>query len=508
MYSGIKEQPFLNAARLAAFAFAGPVLAHASTCPDPAVIAKSATAGPSHLYVNGATGVDYPAGGGTCGASVSTACKNPWRALGLAGPGTTIHLLPTTTYTAPIYISSLMGAPGLPVTILGEGAPPNRTKLHTSTGNAIMIDGMPKNPVDNRPIAPSCAAYITIKNLDIRAAGHSSTSPYQGIYVKNGHHIQIEDNVIHDSAGAGVSTHWSDWLNIERNVVYNNALDTTGGIFTSGISIFQSKDIDTQTGSKINIVGNVVYANKNSCNGSCQTLDGNGIIIDDARQTQNVGGFPASDIPPPYAGLTNIYNNVVYGNGGRGIHLYRSNNISVFSNTVRRNQTDSKTSAVYQGDIMAVESGGFKIWSNISVSDEGARAPSTPPRTADRKHYPVSIINHTYSTAAISAVDHNVVWDSASPPQLSIYLDTSFPGLFLIGTHNQSKDPKFKAAGNNPPDFRVLAGSPALGFPVGGSNGLQSYMYASLDILLATRPSMTGGTSPTVTAGAYQAPTN
>src|SRR5581483_1870720 len=98
----------------------------------------------------------------------------------------------------------------------------------------------------------------------------------------------------------------------------NNSWPSNQG--PSGIDIYELKNYDTAGGYHNYIQGNVVYnnASKVPLAGKTYTTDGNGIIIDDSRHTQN------TSLGAPYTGHTLIENNVSFSNGGRGIHVYLS----------------------------------------------------------------------------------------------------------------------------------------------------------------------------------------
>src|SRR5262249_59863401 len=74
------------------------------------------------------------------------------------------------------------------------------------------------------------------------------------------------------------------------------------------------------------IAQNIAHDNSNPPGGT----DGNGIIFDDGRHTQ-------SD-KLPYTPATLIENNLVYFNGGGGIHVFRSTNVTVRNNTAYWNR--------------------------------------------------------------------------------------------------------------------------------------------------------------------------
>ena len=86
---------------------------------------------------------------------------------------------------------------------------------------------------------------------------------------------------------------------------------------------------------------NLSYDNQNSVdeknsNSGGHTTDGNGIIIDDGDHTQ------AETNVPPYEGLTLVIDNVVFNNGGRGIHVFHTANVVVANNVAYQDVKDPK----------------------------------------------------------------------------------------------------------------------------------------------------------------------
>ncbi|MDC6684683.1 hypothetical protein N4Q63_26800, partial [Leclercia adecarboxylata] len=127
-------------------------------------------------------------------------------------------------------------------------------------------------------------------------------------------------------------------------------------------------DIDTSTAVKTSIIGNIVYQNTNTptvgCGGNSLGLDsdGNGIIVDRNDGITN---------KLPYHGRTLIANNVVYGNGGRGIHIYQSDHVTVTSNSTYYNNQDPNEGNYLPGEVEANASGDIAIYDNIFYSDGG-----------------------------------------------------------------------------------------------------------------------------------------
>jgi parallel beta-helix repeat protein len=169
------------------------------------------------------------------------------------------------------------------------------------------------------------------------------------------HHIVVRNNVVHDVPGAGIAGGLTDYITFEGNRIWNTSSYSPYG--TSGISLLVPYDLDTNTSSYRNsIVGNVVSEAINlfpcNCFGFKQPTDGNGIILD----TFNKNG---------YTGRTLVANNIVFNNGGRGIHALNSSYIDVFGNTMVRNGTQAITG---EGEISTQKSKYMRIHNNIMLA--------------------------------------------------------------------------------------------------------------------------------------------
>ncbi|MEO1448383.1 MAG: right-handed parallel beta-helix repeat-containing protein, partial [Bacteroidota bacterium] len=144
-----------------------------------------------------------------------------------------------------------------------------------------------------------------------------------GRFAGPNHHITIRNCRIHDCAGVGISAIHTDYVLVENCEVYNNAWYSIYG--TSGISLYQPWNFDSSNSIRNIIRNNLVYGNRMFVpwiDAPCAITDGNGIIVDDGRNTQNgsTNGI--------YLGYTLIENNIVYENGGRGIHVFESDRVT------------------------------------------------------------------------------------------------------------------------------------------------------------------------------------
>ena len=187
-------------------------------------------------------------------------------------------------------------------------------------------------------------------------------------------HLIIRNCSIHDFPGSGIAGIKIDYLTIENNKAYNNGWYMMYG--GSGISVYHLwNGDDNATAYKNFIRNNLCYNNRTNVKwiGSDDYSDGNGIIIDDNKNSQ--AGAPPGGA---YKGRTLVENNISFNNGGSGIHAYMSSNIDMVNNTAYNNGTKVGYPEIFAGDcnnvnlmnnIMYARTGG-KIndnWNNINV---------------------------------------------------------------------------------------------------------------------------------------------
>lgn len=192
------------------------------------------------------------------------------------------------------------------------------------------------------------AGYILIEGLTVRGnlfevsyaeawnqrfnLGNPLTAG-NGIVVKPGdrdsqipHHIVIRDNTVYEVPGAGIMTGHSDYVLIERNTVHHTSWWSPYG--QSGISVWESKNFDWNTGYKIFLLDNTVHEvdNKVPFVFVGRITDGHAMIVD---QNQNTARFPSRS---PYVGRTLVAGNITYAIGGRGFNAFQSKNVDLLGN--------------------------------------------------------------------------------------------------------------------------------------------------------------------------------
>jgi len=189
-----------------------------------------------------------------------------------------------------------------------------------------------------------------------------------------GHHFQALNNLAHDFGGNGLGAMFKDWYTIVGNTVFNNA--AFSAYQTSGISVYEpgatsytATTADTSATYHIIIANNTVY-NNGEWHVACSTpnchTDGNGIILDDFQLTQGANPYVAANTAYPFASL--VQNNTVYGNGGRGIHLFQSNNVTVNANTVHGDNLDIVNAATRGRAELCNCNGTNNVWTNNKVA--------------------------------------------------------------------------------------------------------------------------------------------
>jgi hypothetical protein len=179
------------------------------------------------------------------------------------------------------------------------------------------------------------------------------------------HHMVIRNCKIHDFPGGGIGGIKSDYVTVENNLIYNVNWYTMYA--SSAISLWHTYNSDMETGYKNFVRGNTCYNSKTLVKWiSCKCLsDGNGIIIDDNRMTQD------GSIGLPYVGRTLVENNLCFNNGGSGIHAFSSNHVDIINNTAYHNGT-----VVGYADIFQSDADDGKVINNIMYSRDGGKVNS------------------------------------------------------------------------------------------------------------------------------------
>jgi hypothetical protein len=300
----------------------------------------------------------------------------------------------------------------------------------TNNWSAISVDGEDYIIIDgftvignnaNVTLAQALAAQNDLGNPATSGNGISIAQQY-GNPTQRCHHVIVRNCVVRDCGGGGIYTYQADHVSVLNNRVLNCGWYSPYG--NSGISFYQNWNSDGGTGIKMRIEGNISAGNFNYIPfyavGSI--TDGNGIIVDDGRNTQN------SSTLGIYPGRTYVANNVCFANGARGIHVYESDHVTVVNNTTYHN---CLSPVIADGEFTAYNSSDLTFRNNIALPTAGV-----PPMDQ--------------GSTTLLTVSHNL-WGANS--NLADPLDTNV----LAG------DPLFVLPSEDPAvaDFHLLNGSGA-----------------------------------------------
>lgn len=189
-------------------------------------------------------------------------------------------------------------------------------------------------------------------------------SPAPGCGMENAeysipHHITIRNCVAEYLNGSGIGGSECDYVTFENCTVMNNGW--WGMYGSSGLGFIKLAEIDdNRSDYKIKIVSCISAGYRHFIPWMANTVrlsDGNGIIMD-----------TCDDHEHSYKGKMLIANNLVYENGGSGIHTFRSDNVDIINNTVFNN---GATPELGWSEVFANDSENINIYNNIIYSRTG-----------------------------------------------------------------------------------------------------------------------------------------
>lgn len=386
------------------------------------------------LYVDGINGSDE-----NDGLSVESAFKSIQAAHDISLPGDTIYIMDGVygqTSNEGSLVISRSGLPDAYITykaypVLNSGDAWNT--ILVASASYIRIDGLTVEGIsDSITEEEAMAVYDRFAAGDISWGKETSATNTNGIAIRpqtrvdnNGgldtvvipHHIEVRNCVVTKVAAGGICVEQADYVIIENNDVSETCHWDIFG--SSGISVFHSLNTDDNTDSYKNIIrNNRSYRNYHNIPWYSvgRMSDGNGIILDDNKNTQ-IGSLP-------YQGKTLVANNLVYENGGTGMHAYSCRNVDIINNTSWNNNA---TPELTWGEITAGDCENVNLINNISYARTG-----NPVNKNDN--------------------NQNVVYD------FNIYYNGT---VTTSGPNDLETDPLFTDIENR--DFTVQEDSPAVG---------------------------------------------
>ena len=186
------------------------------------------------------------------------------------------------------------------------------------------------------------------------------------------HHIWVMNSQVHGFGQTGIQENGSEWFWNLHNHVYRNActvrIDWQGSgishVVVAAVSDYPPTPMDDYW-APFHIVTayNVIHDNcgQQGLLAGANT-DGNGIIYD------TFGSYAAQSL---------CLGNLVYHNGGKGIHVFKSGHVTVASNTAYNNNWDTYNPGTWRAEISAHDSVGSTFLNNIAWAVRGAGVTST-----------------------------------------------------------------------------------------------------------------------------------
>ena len=342
-------------------------------------------------------------------------------------------------------------------------------------GSFLVIDGFEidgTNALKTNGIADSCIG----SDGDTYGTGNSS------------HHLWVLNNIIHHCNLAGIDFNNKEWYYIIHNTIYHNSW--TSGYQGSGIGLVVVQCIEsgnpacasgntyaggtgnyTPSGMDLtymppyhivvmenNVFDNMVTTAAVACG---QHTDGNGIIMDTfLDETTHTIAFPFQTL---------IFGNLSDGNGGRGIHVFNSSNVTVANNTVYGNGTDTCLMALYIGDL-SLQGGQNDVFiNNISQSiltsphPQGSSYPGCVQGGTNYcggRNSPLLAGNGAYVTDLNNTFSNNITEGG-----LGVQTFNSDMGHFSCSNNMCNTDAKLTGPRTN---YALQGTSPALGYVITG----------------------------------------
>jgi parallel beta-helix repeat protein len=192
--------------------------------------------------------------------------------------------------------------------------------------------------------------YMIVDGFEIDGGNLGLTSnafSYGTGLLAGGHHFQALNNLIHDCGAAGIAANEKDWYVIQGNTVYNNSFFSP--FHSSGIVVYEARKVSFTATAADNAATYHIIVQNNVAHDNFERYvpedhsDGNGIILDDFKNTQT------TNVAYPYKSL--IQNNTSYDNGGSGIHVFETDNVTVTNNIAFTNNLDAAIASNVRGEL-------------------------------------------------------------------------------------------------------------------------------------------------------------
>ncbi|MFZ2654977.1 MAG: right-handed parallel beta-helix repeat-containing protein [Victivallales bacterium] len=281
-----------------------------------------------------------------------------------------------------------------------QALPGHTPKLKSKNWNAIKVEGASYIVIDGLELEGNADNIKLEYALAQKGNRNNPATSGNGVSIcekaeQKPHHIVVSNCRIYKFCGGGITSRHADYLTFEGNTIYENTFYSPYA--NSGISTYQDWNSDGNPGCKMIIRRNIIRHNQNRVPSFAAggITDGNGIVIEDLRNTQNNSKLGA------YKGRTLIENNVVYCNGGRGIHVFHSDGVDIVNNTLYRNSQDPR---IPEGEISLMWGNDARVLNNIVYASN-----EKPANTVHESKWTVLDYNLSFNGNFSGAGEHNII---------------------------------------------------------------------------------------------------
>ena len=373
------------------------------------------------------------------GASERSPFQSMFKADSVMAPGDTLTLLDG---TYPVGAITKSGAPRAWITVRAK----NPRKAILSLELSAKQDPLNPGLLERNCLSLANVFYVKVIGLSMQGWNpkHATVGSGHGINIQGCHHILIRNCRVKDCSGSGISGSpevWTgsnkvngplDFITIEDNEVSGCAF--WNQYLCSGISVWKSHSaalgVDP-SGFNCVIRRNMSYGNENKVGPwggpVAKATDGNGIILD----CNNDNGYPHATL---------VEGNLVFNNGGRGIHVLKSDNITVRYNTCWHNNRCRLDGTWKRGELESDGSAGFRAEDNIAAGNTNT--------------WSAALALHSFGPTLSMVLKNNLLFGAREVNQQ----------VALSETGTLRVDPRFVKPSDDPAvaDFRLQGGSPAI----------------------------------------------
>lgn len=381
------------------------------------------------------------------GTTPATAFRTPQRAAAAVGPGDVV-LLGGGLYTSNPAVSPepdvlTISTPGTPEAWITWRAVAGQRPVMRSRGWAIVRVNASYQRLEGLVI-DGCNEELNLLEALQEAQNPKPDARYNtnGIMIdgrklaRKPHHIVIRGCEVGNCPGGGIAGLETDHITIEDCRVHDNAWYARYGC--SGISFLDAWQVDADPGYHLIVRRNLAWGNRGLVPWQQikRLSDGNGIILDvtdggngpanpETGAAILPGGDTKQDGRPAWTARSLVANNISCGNGGSGIHCFRTSEVDIINNTTWHNGA-----VTGYPELFANASRSIRILNNVII-----------PR-------PKGKVNSNHGNT-------DLLWD------YNLYPDGE---VAVAGPHDLVADPQTVAAGPDPSraDFALRPGSPAI----------------------------------------------